>query len=57
MGVYGSELRRRLESPGIEEVPQSPWQNGYAERLMAGVPEPFRDPERHPPGTRQLVSY
>jgi len=39
-GVYGCEFRRRLESMGIQEVltaPQSPWQNGYAERLIGSI--------------------
>jgi transposase InsO family protein len=39
-GVYGCEVRRRLESMGIQEVltaPQSPWQNGYAERLIGSI--------------------
>jgi transposase InsO family protein len=36
-GIYGEEVRRCLESMGIEEVvtaPRSPWQNGYCERLI-----------------------
>jgi transposase InsO family protein len=39
-GVYGCEVRRRLRSMGIQEVltaPQSPWQNGYAERLIGSI--------------------
>jgi putative transposase len=39
-GVYGCEVRRRLESLGIEEIltaPQSPWQNSYAERLLGSI--------------------
>ena len=39
-GVYGSEVRGRLLSLGIEEVltaPQSPWQNAYAERLIGSI--------------------
>jgi len=39
-GVYGCEVRLRLESMGIQEVltaPQSPWQNGYAERLIGSI--------------------
>lgn len=38
-GVYGSEVGRRLQSLSIEVLtaPQSPWQNGYAERLIGSV--------------------
>jgi putative transposase len=39
-GVYGEEFRRRVQSLQIEEVltaPQSPWQNGYAERLIGSI--------------------
>src|SRR5689334_9998256 len=39
-GVYGYEVRRRLDSLGIEEVltaPQSPWQNAYGERLIGSI--------------------
>ena len=39
-GVYGNAVRQRLESLSIEEVltaPQSPWQNGYAERLIGSI--------------------
>jgi transposase InsO family protein len=37
-GIYGEQFRRRVKNMGIEEVltaPQSPWQNPYAERLVA----------------------
>jgi putative transposase len=36
-GIYGAEVRRALESMGIEEIvtaPGCPWQNPYAERLI-----------------------
>ena len=39
-GVYGDEVRRRLQALGIHEVltaPQSPWQNAYAERLIGSI--------------------
>src|SRR5215469_7971199 len=39
-GVYGTEVRQRLSSLGIEEVltaPRSPWQNAYAERLIGSI--------------------
>ena len=39
-GVYGEEVRRRLHSLGIEQVltaPESPWQNGYAERVIGSI--------------------
>jgi putative transposase len=39
-GVYGTEVSRRLQALSIEEVltaAQSPWQNGYAERLIGSV--------------------
>jgi transposase InsO family protein len=38
--VYGEEARERLQSLDIDEVltaPQSPWQNGYAERLIGSI--------------------
>ena len=39
-GVYGLEVRRRLQALDIHEVltaPQSPWQNAYAERLIGSI--------------------
>ena len=39
-GVYGTEVRQRLQALQIKEVltaPQSPWQNGYAERLIGSI--------------------
>jgi transposase InsO family protein len=39
-GVYGNEVRQRLESLGIAEMltaPQSPWQNAYVERLIGSI--------------------
>jgi putative transposase len=39
-GAYGLEVQQRLQSLGISEVltaPQSPWQNGYAERLIGSI--------------------
>jgi putative transposase len=39
-GVYGAEARERLQALDIEEVlaaPQSPWQNGHAERLIGSI--------------------
>jgi putative transposase len=38
--IYGIEFRRRVQSLGIKEVmtaPQSPWQNGFAERLIGSI--------------------
>lgn len=37
---YGSEFRRRIQSLGMKEVitaPRSPWQNGFAERLIGSI--------------------
>ena len=37
---YGSALKRRLESLGIRDhptAPRSPWQNGYAERVIGSI--------------------
>ena len=39
-GIYGSEFQRRVWSLGVKEVitaPQSPWQNGFAERLIGSI--------------------
>ena len=38
--IYGSEVRSRIKSLGMEEVltaPRSPWQNPYAERLIGSI--------------------
>ncbi len=39
-GIYGNVFRERLKNMGIHEIltsPQSPWQNGYAERLIGSI--------------------
>jgi transposase InsO family protein len=39
-GVYGEIFIRRLRSMGIRDrptAPRSPWQNGYAERLIGSI--------------------
>jgi hypothetical protein len=36
-GVYGTEVRQRLESLQIKEVLAAPRQNGYAERLIGSI--------------------
>jgi transposase InsO family protein len=36
-GIYGAAVTRRLRAMGIRDkpiAPGSPWQNGYAERLI-----------------------
>src|SRR4029453_17633816 len=38
--IYGTEVRSRIKSLGMEEVltaPRSPWQNPYAERLIGSI--------------------
>jgi transposase InsO family protein len=38
--VYGSEFIRRIRAMGIRDRPiaaRSPWQNGYAERLIGSI--------------------
>ena len=38
--IYGVAVRRRLEAMGIRERPTvggSPWQNGFAERLIGSI--------------------
>jgi putative transposase len=38
--IFGDQFRRRVQGLGIEEIltaPRSPWQNPYAERLVASV--------------------
>ena len=39
-GIYGAAVRRRLRAMGIRDkpiAPASPWQNGYAERLIGTI--------------------
>jgi transposase InsO family protein len=39
-GIYGTTVRRRLRAMGIRDkpiAPGSPWQNGYAERLIGTI--------------------
>ena len=39
-GVYGQTFRQRVDRMGIQEVltaPRSPWQNPFAERLLASI--------------------
>jgi len=39
-GIYGREFSRQAKALGIQEVltaPQSPWQNGYAERVIGSI--------------------
>jgi transposase InsO family protein len=39
-GIYGEVFIRRLRAMGIRDRPiaaQSPWQNGYAERLIGSI--------------------
>jgi transposase InsO family protein len=39
-GVYGAAVRRRLRAMGIRDkpiAPGSPWQNGFAERLIGSI--------------------
>ena len=39
-GAYGDVVRRRLRAMGIRDrpvAPSSPWQNGYAERLIGSI--------------------
>jgi transposase InsO family protein len=38
--IYGSVVRRRLRAMGIRDkptAPASPWQNGFAERLIGSI--------------------
>jgi len=51
-GAYGDAFRRVVRAIGIREIltaPQSPWQNPYAERVIARVPEPLDHPRRTAP--------
>ena len=39
-GIYGNVFRGRLKNMGIKEIltsPRSPWQNGYAERVIGSI--------------------
>ena len=39
-GVYGAVVTRRLRAMGIRDkpiAPGSPWQNGFAERLIGSI--------------------
>ena len=45
-GAYGEVFIRRLRSMGIRDrptSPRSPWQNGYAERLIGSIPRECLD--------------
>ncbi|MDP6182230.1 MAG: integrase core domain-containing protein [Gammaproteobacteria bacterium] len=38
--IYGSRVRRRIDSLGIDEIvtaPASPWQNAYVERVIGSL--------------------
>jgi transposase InsO family protein len=35
--IYGSVVTRRLRAMGIPTAPASPWQNGFAERLIGSI--------------------
>jgi putative transposase len=46
-GIYGIEFQRRAQSLGIKGVmtaPRSPWQNGFAERLIGSIRRECLDP-------------
>jgi transposase InsO family protein len=61
--VYGASFKRRLRAMGIRDrpiAPRSPWQNGYAERLIGSIRRECLDhvvvfDERHV--RRILLSY
>ena len=39
-GIYGHQFSRQAKALGIQEVvtaPRSPWQNGYAERVIGSI--------------------
>ena len=39
-GIYGLEFQHRMRSLGVKKIviaPQSPWQNGFAERLIGSI--------------------
>jgi putative transposase len=45
-GIYGHEVRRCLQSLGIEEIviaPRSPWQSPYVERFIGTLRREFLD--------------
>ncbi len=62
-GVYGDEVKQALEQMGIEDLPispQSPWQNGYCERVVGTLKRECLDHtillgERH--ARRVLLRY
>ena len=44
--IYGSWFRRRVKGLGLREIlcsPQSPWQNGYCERLIGSIRREWLD--------------
>ncbi len=46
-GAYGQTFRRRLKAMGIRDgpiSPHSPWQNGYAERVIGSIRRECLDP-------------